>query len=216
MTSVSQLEGCKISLGDKGGANEFLAEQIISAFGIKTYEKVNMSLSKSIEAFKSGEIDAFFVIAGKPSSTIEELSMVCQFSLLPIEGEIAETICKKFPYFSQCTISKREYSILKKDLSTISLYATLLVSDSVDEETVYSITERLAEDTFLLYHDKSEELLPENMWKDCCLPLNEGTEKYYKKYLKELEKKKTTAEETTETPEGDPDLSDNEDSGSDE
>lgn len=200
ITDASMLEGKRIVVGEKKeSANSYISEQILSALGVSTYEKLYMSVSSAVDEFAAGNADAMFIISGLPSSNVKSMSSSVRFSILPIGEDVIKILCDKYPYFSSATISKKEYSVLKSNVKTVGLYATLLISDDIKDETAYSIAERLAEDTFLMRHDKAEEILPETMWKDCCVELHEGADLYYKKYLKKLEKE-TTAEETTVSP----------------
>lgn len=200
ITSVGMLSGRRIAVGEKGSANEAVSESLMAACGITEYEKVNLTVAGSVEAYKNGEIDALILISGVPSSTIKDLSASAKFNLLSLPDDVLADACEDNPYFVPCTVKKNNYSVLKGDLITVGLYATLLVSNSVDEDVVYNMTKRLAEDTFLLMHDKAEELLPETMWNNMCVPLHEGAEEYYDDYIKE-QSKKTTAPEETSSPE---------------
>jgi len=199
ITSLAELSDLRVAVGEKGSANEIIFGQILDACGAGDCEKVNMSLSASVEAYKNEEIDAFFTVTGLPSATIKALADTHKFALLSIEDSVIESLCESYPYFSPLKVSKKNYSVLKEDMKTVCLYASLLASDTLEKDVVYNMTKRIAEDTFLMYHDKTEELSPATMWEDCCIVLHGGAEKYYKEYKKKQEKV-TTEETTTASP----------------
>jgi len=200
ITDVSMLSGKRISVGEEGSANEIIAQQILSACKIKDYEKKNMNVAGTAEAYKNGEIDAFIVISGIPSSTVKNLSSESKLTVLSLGQTVVDAICEQYPYFSPCTVGKKNYSVLKSDVKTVSLYATLLASSDIDSEIAYNMAKRLAEDTFLMLHDKSDEIQPAKMWEDCCVALHEGAEKYFKEYTKKEQAKNTTSKTETSSP----------------
>jgi len=62
ITSIADLKGKSVSVGDAGSGVEFNAKQILEAYGI-TFDdisKQNLSFSASADAFKDDKIDAFF------------------------------------------------------------------------------------------------------------------------------------------------------------
>ncbi len=198
--SLSELSGARISVGVKDSANAMIATQVLVAAGVKDYEKHELSLNESVTAFENGEIDAFFVISGAPTTTVSKLSSKARFVLVGLDDSVIEELCARHSYFRPCHIAKKTYNVLKTSINTVALNAVLLVSDNVDNASVYNITKRLAEDTYLMYHDLSAEITPKNMWTGLPVPLHDGAEKYYNEYLKELEKeeqkKNTTAADT--------------------
>ena len=208
VTDASMLSGSKIAVGEEGSANAIVASQLLNAMNVKDYKEVYATVKGAIQAYKNGEVDAMIIISGVPSSSVIDLAANEKFCILPVSDDAVERICEKYPYFAPCTVAKNNYSVLKEDLNTVSLYATLLAADSVDEDAVYGITKRIAEDTDLMRHKKAKEMLPERMWENCCIPLHDGANSYYKYYLKEQAKHTTSAETTLspdETTENEPD-----------
>lgn len=186
--SISDLEGLNVSLGDAGGANEAVFKQILSESGVNEYNALNMSSAASVQAFVNGEIDAFMTISGEPSKTVKELSSACKFTLLPIEEETIDSLCERYPYFSPAEINKKNYSAIRENVKSVSIYAMLAASDKLDEKAAYNIAKRLCEDTYLMWHDKAESLDPDKMWEGCPIELHSGANEYFEEYKKEKER----------------------------
>lgn len=64
------------------------------------------SFGDSTEALKDGKIDAAFIVAGAPTPAITELATTNAAYLVPIDGEIAETIMSNCPYYTTYTIPR--------------------------------------------------------------------------------------------------------------
>ena len=87
VTSVDQLRGLKVSVGDAGSGTEFNAKQILAAYGMSFDDIVvsNQSFADSADSLKNGTIDAAFVVAGYPTTAVTELATSFDFNLLPID-----------------------------------------------------------------------------------------------------------------------------------
>ena len=68
ITSIDQLKGKKVSVGDAGSGVEFNARQILAAYGLSFDDIVvnNQSFADSADSLKNGTIDAAFIVAGAP------------------------------------------------------------------------------------------------------------------------------------------------------
>ena len=76
--TVADLKGKNVSVGDAGSGVEFNARQILEIYGIdmdKDINKQNLGFGPSADALKDGKIDAFFCVAGIPTTAITDLAM---------------------------------------------------------------------------------------------------------------------------------------------
>ena len=202
---VTGLEGKKIAVGKKGSDTAIIADIILTESGVTAYDPVYISAEAAIEPFKEGEIDAIIFPSGITSNYVTELASRHTFELVDIEPEVIESICKKYPFLSPLTVPKRTYSVLKSALHTVAVRVCLLARDDMDEDLIYKIVDRFANDAKLLNHKKYTELSVDGMWTYTCLPIHEGASKYFEEYKKEKAEKEankvTKKPETTASPE---------------
>ena len=181
--SVADLKGKNVSIGAPGSGVYFNAIDVLAAAGL-TEEDINaqyQSFGDSTEALKDGKIDAAFIVAGAPTPAITELATTNEAYLVPIDGEIAETIMANCSYYTTVTIPANTYPKQEADIQTVTVKATLIVSASADEETVYEITKAIFDNASAIAaeHVKGAELTLENATSGMTAPFHKGAAKYF-------------------------------------
>lgn len=183
--SVSHLTTKRVCLGEKNSAGAIIAQQVLAAAGVQTYTAVYLSPSAAATALKNGEIDAFFLISGIASAVITELSKSLRFEIIGLDENVVNALCNKYPYYNRYFLAKSQYNVLKESINTVSLRACLVATDKVDDDLVYNILKRIAEDSpYLLNHKKYREITPDKMWSQNAIPLHDGAQKYKSEYEK--------------------------------
>ena len=181
--SVADLKGKNVSIGAPGSGVYFNAIDVLAAAGL-TEEDIHaqyQSFGDSTEALKDGKIDAAFIVAGAPTPAITELATTNEAYLVPIDGEIAEAIMANCPYYTTVTIPANTYPKQEADIQTVTVKATLIVSASADEETVYEITKAIFDNASAIAaeHVKGAELTLENATSGMTAPFHKGAAKYF-------------------------------------
>ena len=181
--TVADLKGKTVSIGASGSGVYFNAMDVLTAADIKledikpTYQNFN----DSAEALKNGTIDAAFVVAGAPTTAVAELMVAKAAYLVPIDGEVSAKIMENCPYYTPYTIPAGTYQGQEDDVTTITVKATLIVSASLDEDTVYEMTKAIFEniDAIKSAHKKGEELSIENATTGMTAPFHKGAARYF-------------------------------------
>ncbi len=180
--TVSDLAGKKVSIGDAGSGVEQNALQILNAYGLSVDDiKVNrLSFKESGQAFKDGQIDAFFVTSGVPNTAITELAITRSLKLLNIDGEAAEKLQADYPFYTPVTISKDEYDTAE-DIQTLGVRALIICRDDMSEDEIYQFTKSIFEnlDTLAEAHAKAKEFSLDAAKSGVTVPLHAGAAKYY-------------------------------------
>jgi len=182
ITSIEQLKGKNVSVGDAGSGVEFNAKQILAAYGI-TFEDIkptNMSFGDSADALKNGKIDAFFCTAGDPTTAIVDLATTNEISLLEIDDEHVAALQKDYPFYAARTIKGGTYNGIDEDVQTVAIKATIIVSNNLSEDDVYTLIKALFEQKDSITHDKASFIDTEYATTDLGgVPLHAGAAKYY-------------------------------------
>lgn len=183
ISSVDDLQGKKVSVGEKESGTEQNAKQILGVYGLgdSLVETVNLDYSGAAQALQNGEIDAFFCTAGVQTTVIDELSKQCDIQILSLDQKNKDKLMKAYDFYTEYEIPAGTYKGQDKSVETVGVKAVLLAGDKVDADTVEAITK--------LLFDKKQELqysLPVDISLDektatdgITIPFHEGAAKYY-------------------------------------
>lgn len=163
ITSVADLKGKRVSVGDAGSGVEFNAKQILAAYGIdmdKDIEKQNLGFGPSADALKDEKIDAFFCVAGIPTTAITDLAMSNEITVVPVDDDKFAELSAEYGFYTQQVVPAGTYNGMTEDVKTVAVMATYIVDNDLSEETVYTITKGIFEnkDAITAAHAKGAEL----------------------------------------------------------
>ncbi|MGI6013887.1 MAG: TAXI family TRAP transporter solute-binding subunit [Oscillospiraceae bacterium] len=183
ITSVGDLKGKRVSVGDSLSSVESNARQILETYGI-TFDDIavlNLSFSDSIDALKSGKIDAFFCITDAPATAISQLIATNEMHILAIDNEHAKKLIEAYPFYTQHTILADTYQGIDEDIATVAIQATLIASNDLSDEVVNSIVRGLFEcqEELSTSHEKGAELDPSYAVSGVSIPFHSGAKAYF-------------------------------------
>lgn len=182
---VTALRGKRISIDREGSGTRVDALMVLRAFGLgpKDIELLDVSATEAAHMLRKGELDGFFFVAGTPAAVVDELAREARINLVPISGPAVEKLVSSVPFFAEGTIPAGTYFNVGQT-RTISVGAQWLVSESVPEETVYSITASLWHERSRRIldsgHPKGRQIQLENALMGLGVPLHEGAARYYR------------------------------------
>ncbi|WP_417452680.1 TAXI family TRAP transporter solute-binding subunit [Kiloniella sp.] len=205
--SLEDLEKKKISIGPAGSGTNAAAQLLLETRGVRV-SKENMftlSDSESYEAITSGEIDAFFMIAGAPARLVTVLTDRHKAKLLSLSQTDVEILQEIYPFFSGGTIGVGTY---KNTSDTLALMvpAQFLVRDDLDNDLVYGITKALWHETtaenLTKGHALGQYITRETALDGLILPLHPGAERFYREIGMIPEVEETFMDEDLEEDQG--------------
>lgn len=181
INSIEDLRGKVVSVGDAGSGTEFNARQILSTYGIDFSDiKVqNLSFGDSSEALKDGKIDAFFCVAGAPTTAVVELATTNHIHVLSVDSDKMDILQEKYPFYTSYTIPAGSYKGVDTDTKSVAVKATYIVSDRLSEDVVYEMTKTIYEHPEKIVHAKSAEINKEFAVSGIAFPFHEGSKKYF-------------------------------------
>ncbi|MBQ3006451.1 MAG: TAXI family TRAP transporter solute-binding subunit [Clostridia bacterium] len=180
--TVADLKGKKVSVGDSGSGVEFNAQQILGAYDItfEDIDKQNLSFQASADALKDGKIDAFFCTAGAPTVAITDLATTTGIVLVEIDAEHLAKLQEDYGFYAAYTVPAGTYTGIDADATTVAVKATFIVSNELDEETVYQLTKAIYENKDEYSHEKAAEMNLEYAVSSISVPFHPGAERYFK------------------------------------
>jgi len=184
ITTVADLRGKNVSVGDAGSGVEFNARQILEAYGI-TFEQIgkqNLSFSASADALRDNKIDAFFCVAGSPTPAIIDLATGKDIKILDIDDAHAAMLISNYPFYTKYPIPAGSYRGQSTAVQTVAVKATFIVSSKLSEDTVYKLTKSLFENKILIEaaHQKGQELSYNYAVEGISVPFHPGAARYFR------------------------------------
>ncbi|MDR1866684.1 MAG: TAXI family TRAP transporter solute-binding subunit [Treponema sp.] len=184
ISTIADLKGKRVSVGDAGSGTEFNAQQILRAYGIELtdIDKQNLSFGASADALRDNKIDAFFCTAGAPTIAIVDLSMGRNIVLLEIDNDHAAQLIRDFPFYTHYPIPARTYRGVDRNVQTLAVKATLIANNQLSEDTVYNLTKNLFESKEQIQnaHVKGTELATEYAVSGISVPFHPGAARYFR------------------------------------
>jgi TRAP transporter TAXI family solute receptor len=181
--TVADLKGKNVSVGDAGSGTEFNARQILEAYGISfdDINKQNLSFGASADALRDNKLDAFFCVAGAPTTAIVDLAIGKDIVVLDIDDAHAAQLRQKYPFYTQFPVPAGSYRGQSGEIKTVAVKATFVVSKKIPEDTVYQLTKNLFEsrNEIISAHAKGTELSTAYAVDGISIPFHPGAEKYF-------------------------------------
>lgn len=182
ITTIQDLVGKKVCVGDQGSGSEVNASQVIAAAGLSydDFDVQYLSFSEASTAMQNGTVDAAFATSAMPNSAITELANYTDIVVIPIDGEVADKLIADYPFYAKTTIGEDIYGVQAAD--TVAMMAILACTTDLDEEVVYNITKALMEnqDSLIAGHVRGNEVTLESAQDGVTVDFHPGAAKYYK------------------------------------
>ncbi len=184
ITSIDDLKGKKVSVGDAGSGVEFNARQILAAYGIDIdadIEKNNQGFADSADSLKNGTIDAAFVVAGYPTTAVSELASTYDFNILAVDQEHADALMSEYGFYTYGVIPGGTYGPVAEDVPAVAVMATIIARNDVPEDTVYALIKGIFDnqEEIATAHAKGAELSVETAVSGIDIPFHAGATKYF-------------------------------------
>ena len=180
---ADELRGMRISVGAPGSGIFFNAMDLLDAMSLTLDDIVPMylDLEQTVLALKAGTVDAAFITAGTPAPVLLRIQDQVDFTLVPIDGPVAERILTSCPFYRVHTIPAGTYAGQLQDVDTLAVEATLVVSADMDQQTVYQITQSIFDhmDAVRSCNPWGRELSFDTVARGITLPFHPGAEKYF-------------------------------------
>ena len=181
--SVADLASRRVSIGVPGSGVEANAIQILAAYGISRDDIIeqNLGFAPSADAMRDGFIDAFFVTAATPNTTIMELAVARDLRIVPIGNAQATSLMADYPFYIRVVIDSSEYSWLDAPVYTLAVQATLIASTSMDEQLAYDIVKALIENASEVEagHARGADISPYNAVQSISVNFHPGARRFF-------------------------------------
>jgi TRAP transporter TAXI family solute receptor len=188
INKLADLKGKRVSTGSPGSATEVMAFRILEAAGLdkdKDITRERLGAAESTNAVKDGKIDAYFFVAGVPTSAITDLGATPGVKMKLIDhDEVVDKMNAKYgKLYAKGVIKKGSYPGPDADNKVANVWNILVVNEAMSETDAYNITKTVFDhrDEWATVHAEARNVTLENQ-KQANSPVkfHPGALKYFK------------------------------------
>ena len=180
--SLADMAGKNVAVGAPGSGTAVACEQVLGAAGVwDSITRFDLNFGEAASALKLGQVDVGFLVAGFPTSAIEELAVSTDVRIVDVSDDILRELGEAgYPFYVRQELSAGAYG-MDADVSTVAVQAMLCVGAAVPEDIVYEMTKILFEQVGELtaIHTKANDITLDTALDGMSLLLHSGAVKYY-------------------------------------
>lgn len=198
--SIRDLKGKRVSVGAEESGVEKVAEEVLTAagVGINNVEAKNLSFAESAEAMVNGDIDAFFVVAGAPTTAVAGLTKDMDIRVLDLDERTIEYMLSLYPGYVEAIVPAGTYSGQEEEVYTVGVKAVLVADNNVSKEQISFITALLFEHASDIKYSLAIAETPNLEFATSDLPgtFHDGAADYYESHSVSVETNEETGQKT--------------------
>ena len=182
--TVGDLKGMRVSIGPDGSGTRSDAIAILAAYGVslQDIEPVEADASRSAEMILTGRLDAYFLVAGAPARSIDDLAMRGAINLVPIRGDAADQLVLERAFYSRFSVPEGTYRHVE-EIETLGIGALWITRASTSDRLIYQITRALFDErnheTLVSAHSNGENVTASTAVRGVPILLHPGAERFY-------------------------------------
>lgn len=186
ISSVADMKGKKINIGNPGSGTRVLADTLMAANDITPDDlglAAELKSSEQSAAICDGKIDGAIWAAGLPNGSSMEATSTCDITILDLSTSNTDKVLADNAAYAAATIPGGMYPGNDSDVASWGPKATFVTDANTPDEVVYVLVKAVFEnfDSFKKLHPAFGRLTKEGMIKDgLSAPLHPGAVKYYK------------------------------------
>lgn len=183
--SIEDLKGSKFVYGAAGSSTEVESRLVLEAHGIHE-DDINgnfVGFTEATDLMRNGQVDGVNIYTGVPAAAATELISTVDTKVLSFSDKAIEKLVKEYPWNFEYVIEAGTYDHQTEAINTVGQYSTVVIDESVSEETVYQLTKKLWEnlDEIRKSYSIAKQFDPANAIVGTAdVPLHPGAEKYYR------------------------------------
>lgn len=185
ITSIYDLKDKKVDIGNLGSGERVSMEHLMAQMGWtnESFHYVSeLNADDRAQALCDGKIDAFVYMVGHPSGVVREATNSCDTRLIGLPTTVTGSLLQIYPEYTKTTIPGGLYHGNDDDIQTFGVTATVLTTDTLDENIAYQIVKSTMENLLQLErtHPALKNLDPKKMTNaGITVPLHRGALRYY-------------------------------------
>ncbi len=186
ISSLDDLKGRKINIGNSGSGHRATMEVVMQAKGWSTDDfqlVTELPASEQTMALCHKQVQAMVYTVGHPNRSVAHAIELCDAKLVEVSGTEIDQLVSEHPFYAYTSIPAGVYSGVDQPVKTFGTLATVVSSSDIDDALVYTLVKTIFEnlDRFKRMHMAFHDLNPQAMVnKGLAAPLHPGAERYYR------------------------------------
>ncbi len=183
---VADLNGKRVAVGGAGSGAAASAERYFTSLGLWDKMEVEfLGYTKAASALGDNQIDAFWVFAGFPNSSIIQAAASNKIKILSVVDAGKEAgFFKDYPFYTEVTIPAGTYSGVDYDVKSFQDSALWVANKDVDPEVVYNSLAEIFSEKGLRYlvqvKSTAKAMSIEGALNGIVTPVHKGALKFWK------------------------------------
>jgi len=187
INKIADLKGRRVSTGSAGSATEVMAFRLLEAAGLdkdRDITRERLGAAESADALKDRKIDAFFFVAGLPTSAVTDVANTPGVKIKMIDhADLVPAMNKKWGnLYVKDVISKSVYRGMDADNHQATVMNLLVAPANMSEKTAHDIVKAFFDhhDELVRVHKEAENITLGNQKKEASpIPWHAGAVKYF-------------------------------------
>jgi len=183
INSIADMKGKRIAVGPPGGNNFVMTWIILKAYGFteKDIDPVYQTYVESVAGLKDGNLDAAFILAGVPTSSILDIATTRSIKMIPIEESMIKKITDEYGFYTDGTVPGGVYRGVDSPTRGIAVMNVWIVNKDLSDDLVYKMTKAIFDnkDYLITVHKKAGDMNLKDAVKVPC-PMHPGAIRYFK------------------------------------
>jgi uncharacterized protein len=149
--TLAQLRGMRVSVGAPDSGVFVIAQRLLRVAGLSLdtdLKAEHLGINQSVEALRTGTIDAFFWSGGLPTEGVTDLAAAIPIRLLNLE-DLLTPVRAMYPVYAPGTVPAASYGIAEP-ITTLLVRNFLLVGAGMADDVAYSLVDSMFENQQLL------------------------------------------------------------------
>ena len=186
ISSVGDMKGKRVNIGNPGSGTRVLADVLMAAAGVSPSDfalAAELKSSEQAAALRDGKIDAAIWAAGLPNGSTMEATSTCDIKLIDLTTSGLDTVLAENKAYAKAMIPGGMYPGNDAEVTSWGPKATFVTDARTPDNVVYALVKGIFDnfDDFKKLHPAFGSLTEEQMIKDgLAAPLHPGAVQYYK------------------------------------
>ena len=185
ITTFDDLRGKRVNLGNPGSGQHATMDVVMAAKG---WDKSVFSLANELPASQQAmalcqnRIQAMIYTVGHPNPSVAHAASACNARMVEVKGPEIDRLVDENLFYAYTVVPGGLYAGNPDAVTTFGVKATVVVSSTLDTDTVYQVAKAVFEqlERFREMHPAFANLDPAKMVSEgLTAPLHEGARRYY-------------------------------------
>ncbi|MBI3375053.1 MAG: TAXI family TRAP transporter solute-binding subunit [Betaproteobacteria bacterium] len=187
INSFTDLKGKRVSTGAPNSATELMTQRLFEAYGMdwsKDVRRERLTPEKSADAIKDGKLDAFFFVAGIPTSSVTDLAATpgTRIKLIDHADGVEKMTAKHGPLYVRDVIPAKSYPGQEQVNHVATVWNLLVAHRDMPDQLAYNILKTIFDrkDDLVLVHKEAANFDIKTQSKAAAtIPYHPGAIKYF-------------------------------------